>query len=285
MKLTQIFSIVLLLGCVFTNISLAQEESEAENVEAGSVQVEMAVIDGEGLGGPMVFSTTTESFGDGMPPRVHIMSGGGSLPEMGFVGSPLTAAPDAMSLINDASVQKDLELVDEQVSQLQEMQQDFSRELHNQLGDLSKGDLDKNRIKDIGTLVSQLREKQKSQIKQLLLPHQLDRLKQVRLQRHMEAAGTAGALGGKIAEELGITDVQKQKLKEREQEIKKEMAAKMAKLRDEAREELLQVLDSTQREKLKQMIGEKFKSEPQDWSDQRKRFRRGGPVQMKANGS
>lgn len=285
MKLTQLFSIVLLLSYGMVNISSAQEESEAENVEAGSVQVEMAVIDGEGLGGPMVFSTTTESFGDGMPPRVHIMSGGGGLPELGFVGSPLNAAPDAMGLINDASVQKDLELVGDQVSQLQEMQQDFSRELHDQLGDLSKGDFDKDRIKDISALVSQLREKQKSQMEKLLLPHQLDRLKQVSLQKHMESAGTVGALGGKIAEELGITDEQKQKLKEREKEIKKEMAEKMAKLREEAREELLQVLDSTQREKLKQMIGEKFKSEPQDWSDQRKRFRRGGPVRMRANGS
>ena len=63
------------------------------------------------------------------------------------------------------------------------------------------------------------------------------------------------------------------------------MAEKMAKLREEAREELLEVLNPTQREKLKQMIGEKFKSEPQDWSDQRKRFRRGGPLKMKVNGS
>ena len=284
MKLRQLFSIVLLLGYGLVNISMAQEESEVENSEAGSVQVEMAVIDGDGLGGPMVFSTTTESFGDGMPPRVHIMAGD-AIPEMGFVGSPLMTAPEGMSLLSDASVQKDLELVDDQIDKLRDMQREFGREMKEQIGDLTKGDFDKDRIKDIGALVTRLRETQKSQMEQLLLPHQLDRLKQVRLQRHMEAAGTAGALGGKIAEELGITAEQKQLLKEREQEIKQEMAEKMAKLREEAREELLEVLNPTQREKLKQMIGEKFKSEPQDWSDQRQRFRRGGPRKMKVNGS
>ena len=277
-----LFSLALLFGFGFVGTSLAQD-SAAENVEAESVQVEMAVIDGDGMDAPMIFSTTTESFGDGvmMPPKVHIMSG--SPGEMGFVGTKFNSAPDPINLINDASVQKDLELVDDQVTQLREMQREFSRELKDQIGDLSKGDFDKSRIKDIGKLVSELRAKQKTRMEQLLLPHQVDRLKQVALQKHMESAGTAGALGGKIADELGITDEQKEQLKQREKEIKQELAEKMAKMREEAREELLQVLNPDQRQKLKTMMGEKYKSDPKDWSDQRQRFR--SPRRMRFNGS
>ena len=180
-----LFCLALLVGFGFVGTSLAQD-SAAENVEAESVQVEMAVIDGDGMDAPMIFSTTTESFGDGtrmlMPPKVHIMAG--SPGEMGFVGTKFDAVPDQMSLLSDASVQKDLELVDDQVKQLREMQREFSRELKDQIGDLSKGDFDKSRIKDIGKLVSELRAEQKTRMEQLLLPHQVDRLKQVALQKH-----------------------------------------------------------------------------------------------------
>ena len=284
MKTMTWFTFSLLIAFGPASFARAQEEATEIADEAGAVQVEMAVIDGEGLEGPMVFSTTTETFGDGTPPRFQFLSGD-AVPGMAFVGGPLMSAPDPMSLLSDASVQKDLELVDDQVGQLREMQREFAREMKEQIGDFSKGEINPERFKNVGELVKRIREQQKIRMEQMLLPHQLERLKQVALQKHMEVAGTAGALGGKIAEELGITEEQKGQLKEKEKEVQQDMAEKMAKLREEAHQELLEVLTPPQREKLKQLIGEKFKSEPQDWSDQINRLRRTGPPKIEVNGS
>ncbi len=234
MKTMTWFALLQMIAFGTASFVCAQEEATEFAEEESAVQVEMAVIDGDGLGGPMVFSTTTETFGDGTPPKFQFLSGEAAT-GMAFMGGPLMSAPDPMSLLNDASVQKDLELVDDQVGQLREMQNEFAREMKEQIGDFSKGEINPDRFKNVGELVKRIREQQKSRMEQMLLPHQLERLKQVALQKHMEAAGTAGALGGKIAEELGITDEQKVQLKEKEKEVKQDMAEKMAKLREDAR--------------------------------------------------
>ncbi len=263
------YSFLLTLTMSISSWLPAQEET-GETVESeGAVRnVEMAVIDGDGLGAPMIFSTVTESTGDGMPAmRIN------ALPAMSFMGtngSGITmGSPDPFSLLSDPSVQKDLELVGDQLKQLQDLQKDFSLQMKEQIGDLSKGGINPDRFKGLGELVKRLREQQQNQMQELLLPHQIDRLKQVALQRHMDRAGAAGALASeKVAKELGITEEQIERLKKREEEIKEELAKRIVKMREEARNELLQELTPQQREQLKQMTGEKFKSVPNDWQEQ-----------------
>jgi hypothetical protein len=245
----------------------AQEDPENTQAESTVRNVEMAVVDGDGLAAPMVFSTVTESTGDGAPTmRIN------ALPAMSFMGTNGTGivmgSPDPFSLLGDPSVQKDLELVGDQLKQLQELQKDFSAQMKEQIGDLSKGGIGPDRFKGLGELVQKLREQQKTQMQELLLPHQIDRLKQVALQKQMDRSGAAGALtSSEVAEQLGITDEQKERLKKREKEIKEELAKKVVQLREEARQELLQELTAKQREQLKQMTGEKFKAEPNDWRE------------------
>lgn len=262
--------------CGFTSISFAQEEPVEPPASSGQ-QVEMAVIAGDELGGaPMIFSSVTDSSGDGAP-QIQFMTGMPGGAGSFSIGGPemISLGLDSFSMLSDPSVQKDLELVGDQLTQLQDLQKSFGAKMKEQMGDISKGKFDPERMKGLGELAKRLKEEQHSQMTGLLLPHQVDRLKQISVQRHMEMAGTAGALASdKLAEELGITDEQKERLKKRSQEITTEMQAKMEKVKDEAKEQLLQELTADQRAKLKALTGEKFNSNPQDWSEKFQGLRR-----------
>jgi len=119
-----------------------------------------------------------------------------------------------------------------------------------------------------------LREQAKAQasadaareIEQVLLPHQIKRLRQIMLQRRLGQhtfGGSAAALGSDdLAQELGISDKQQEELKAREKEAKAELEQKarevLRQLREEAHEKVFDVLTPAQRQKLKEMLGEKF---------------------------
>ncbi len=267
--ITQILSCLLGLGLTgMAGTTFAQEGDES--VENSSTEMEMTVIAGEGLEGsaPMIFSS--ESI-NGAPAKMRFMSGGDGA-FFSSVGPSMGGAPDPFSLLSDPSVQKDLELVGDQLDQVRSLQNDFAAKLKEKLGDLSKGGINPGRFDGIGELVKQSREDQKVRMKELLLPHQIDRLKQVALQKHMNSAGTAGALtDSSVAEALGISDEQKDRLKEKAKEIKADLAKKMEQLKEDAKTQLLQELTPAQREQLKEMTGAKYKSDPKDFENDIKR--------------
>jgi Spy/CpxP family protein refolding chaperone len=108
------------------------------------------------------------------------------------------------------------------------------------------------------------------EIEQVLLPHQIKRLRQIVLQRrlgqHTFGGSAAAALGSEdLANELGITDKQREELKTKEKELKEELERKakelLRQLKDESQEELFEILTPTQRQRLKEMLGERFEWE------------------------
>lgn len=249
------------------------QETEEESGQNETREVQMAVIDAEGGGAPMIFATEMSSV-DGGPAKMRVLAGDSAMMLAGpglsarFGGGP----PDSFSLLNDPSVQKDLELVGDQLEQVRALQADFSAQMKEQIGDLSKGGLRRDRMEGLGELIRQLRDKQRAQMEEVLLPHQIERLKQVALQKHMQNAGTASALiSEQVAEALGIDEQQKERLQKRAEEIKADMEKKMAKLREDAKNDLLMELTPTQREQLKEMVGDDFQPQAQDFEEDMKR--------------
>jgi len=94
--------------------------------------------------------------------------------------------------------------------------------------------------------------------KAILLPKQIERLKQISVQSQLNrGGGTVFALSnGDLAKELGITDDQKEALQKASETADAEMQEKMTKLRDEARQKILSVLTADQQAKLKKLTGE-----------------------------
>ncbi|MEQ8785573.1 MAG: hypothetical protein RIC55_04710 [Pirellulaceae bacterium] len=163
----------------------------------------------------------------------------------------------AMDLLQNQSVQKELELLDDQVAQIRELSQDNSardrmRELFGGLRDLPE----EERRAKITEAFATMRQEQQKEIDKILLPHQSERLGQI--ENQMAARRGGGVIGGQLAEDLGITEQQREEMREAAEKAFAEMREQQQKLQAEAQEKILAVLTPAQRQKYKQMMGEPF---------------------------
>lgn len=169
---------------------------------------------------------------------------------------------DLAGLLRREDVQKELELLDDQIEQLQKLaegQREKMREAFQGTQDLSR----EERMQKFQELMQKNREDQDKEIAGVLLPHQMKRLKQIQFQ--MRSRGGIGRAAGneELAKELGITDAQKEKLQAKAQELEEEIRQQLNELREKAQNELLSILTPTQQAKWKEMAGEPFEMEMQ----------------------
>lgn len=188
---------------------------------------------------------------------------------IGSVDDNGSAEQDLMRMLRNKSIREELELADDQFKQMQEFNSQQQKEMQSLTRDLLKGignggqlNVDPDLLKNLQEKMRTRGEQSKKQLEEMLLPHQVTRLKQIAYQRNMENNGSANALtNGELAEELQLTDEQKKQLREKSATINKRLEDEIAKLRAEAKEELFSVLSEDQRDKLRHLIGKEFKSE------------------------
>ena len=110
-------------------------------------------------------------------------------------------------------------------------------------------------------LIAEANEKGEKELADVLLPHQMSRLKQLQFQRRSQG-GASRALGREdIREELGLTDAQMGDIQEAAEKAQEELREEMAKLRAEAEKKILAVLTPEQRKKWEAMAGDPFEFE------------------------
>ena len=176
----------------------------------------------------------------------------------GGPGGMFGGGNDAMLLQND-DVRQELGLVDDQVEKLtgirEKMQEEF-RSMFTGLRDLSE-DERRAKFEELQTKMRDRQTEMQREIDDVLLPHQSKRLKQIGRQMRSRQGG-GGVNSDSVADELKLTDEQKEKLKEKAVEVEKKLREKMAKLRKEAEDELLSVLTPEQRAEWKDMVGDPF---------------------------
>jgi len=165
------------------------------------------------------------------------------------------------SLLANDEVLRELEIVDDQRSELARIQKEFARRMNA----LTLLPLDQASIMQVGgsnlcNALDGIEEERQSRINDVLMPQQLARLKQISFQETLRERGDGAVLAGKtIANALGIDDAQKKRIKNRAAEIEKEINAKIAKLRTDGRKELLKELTVDQQRRLKEMTGQTFR--------------------------
>lgn len=192
-----------------------------------------------------------------------------------FMSDGMMMGQDIFSLANNLGVQKEIELVDDQMQQIRQINEDFSKKISEQVKELTSGGMNPEKGKDLSKLIKELNEQKKSAMESVLLPHQFDRLRQISLQQQMKYQGEASTLADeKIAEALGLTDEQKERLKTRAEEIKKEMEEKISRLKEKAKEDLLGELTRDQRKKLEEMTGAAFEMQTPNFRDRVRQMRR-----------
>lgn len=161
-----------------------------------------------------------------------------------------------LTLLTDENVKKDLGITDDQIKKLEEYQAKSREEMRaafQGLRDLSA----EERTAKFQELQKKSTEASAAAEKEILLPKQIDRLKQISVQSRLNRGNTSDALASdEIGKELGITDAQKEALKKAQEEADAEMQAGMTKLREASRQKILGVLTADQQAKLKSMTGE-----------------------------
>lgn len=253
---------LLAMCAVVFSLPVNAQQVDEEVVEEGGVQSRMIIASDDG---------------SGEMPKIAIMSSGfDGTSEFVWGDVEGMPAPDIFSLAQNNGVQKEIELVDEQLDQLKQINEDFSKRIQDQMKAIrdDKGNFDIGRAKDLSEMIRNLNEEKNSRMQEVFLPHQFDRLKQISLQTHMKRSGESSMLTNQeVVEALGLTEKQQKKLKERAKELKAEMEKKIQELKEEAREELFEELTRDQRETLESLLGDDFELKSTSMRDRLKRVR------------
>lgn len=187
---------------------------------------------------------------------------GGGPSGPGGPGGPFGGGIMGLAVRNE--VQQELQLVDEQKEKLRglsdEMRNKVSGELRGmfeQMRDLSD---DERRAKfdEIRAKVETINSEFEKKLGEILLPHQLDRLKQIDLQSKIRRNGAAALTNGDVAQALNLTEEQRAKLEKRATEVQEELQTKIRELQAEARQKIIDVLTPEQQATLKKLTGDQF---------------------------
>lgn len=212
--------------------------------------------------------------------NLHAQRGGGRFGGFGGGGFGGFGGGGSLELLAREDVQKELELLDDQIAEIEEAredQRDAVREAFSGFGrggNRGGGNRDRQGGGDRGqrqggedrfARFREMREKMEKQVKEsidkILLPHQSKRLTQLSLQRSLRggAAQAAAALSsGDLAEDLKVSESQGEKLQEKARSIEEKLRKEIAKLRKKAQEELVGSLTPAQQREFKEMVGKPF---------------------------
>ena len=180
---------------------------------------------------------------------------------VGWTAAEYGTDGSTLGMLADSDVRSELEMQDDQYEELQDLNAQIQKRAAEQIRGLD--------FSDSENLVSQIKSIRDSAIDDLngvLLPHQVERLKQLRMQSLLRRKSVVEILtSDPVKTNLEITDDQSDDLKKKEKEIEEELQREIAKLREKAREKLLGSLRPTQKEAVEKMFGDtyKFKEKPQ----------------------
>lgn len=212
-----------------------------------------------------ISSVSAQQIGDpqvsgvGMPPSQD------DGPVLGFSIPSMPANP--MQSLHDPSVLKDLEIVDEQRVNLRAIQVKFDTRFQTLVNKAMNAAFDPTNQAPLKKEFSDFQRERTMALSAVLLPHQLERLQQIRQQNSIASLGgvAAAICRGGLAEELAVTDKQKEKLQDIQIELRKEIDVKIRECREAAKRKALAALTVGQREQLKTMVGEEFSRKHSDW--------------------
>ena len=168
-----------------------------------------------------------------------------------------TKPPDVISILRDSAVRHEIEMLDEQYEDLQERRSEIVRAMNQQiLGLLDSQGGDPLELREE---ISQIRTRAEEATEKAVLPFQFERLKQLQYHILMQRLGAVNVLtNDPLATELGISDEQKEELREAAREIDEELAREIAKLRSRAMQDLFSRLKQNQQIKLSKIMGDEF---------------------------
>ncbi|MCA9177560.1 MAG: hypothetical protein KDB14_23905 [Planctomycetales bacterium] len=202
----------------------------------------------------------------------------------GYSGYRFSYKDSWSSVVQSPQVQVELELVEDQIKKLRAASDEFYKAQSELYRTMSKEMKDELGRAEFAERVAALREEMYKKIQETLLPHQLERAKQVAFQMRVRNGSSYSLYADSgIRELLGITEEQQKRLQERSKALNQELTEKYQQLRQEMADELLKELTAEQRKKLKELAGEDYTPPQIDWKKYYEQ-RRGNASQSKKDG-
>ena len=173
---------------------------------------------------------------------------------VGSTSQQFSGGASLMGLIGNPRVRADLEIVDEQYEQFRERAAEAQREAAEQLRGFDFSDR-----KGLVRQIQEIQDQTRRELESVLLPHQMDRLKQIRAQSLLRNRNFVEVLiSDPMRSELDISDRQADALREEQEKIQEDLAKQIAELQDKARQRLIKTLDRSQQEKIDELFGDNF---------------------------
>lgn len=193
-------------------------------------------------GGGIQFANPGGGFGGGF--------GGGWVPQ------------DDLGLLQLEQYHDDIGLIPEQKDRLAIVRRDLQEQRTKAFADIRQ--MEPAKIAEVAKQTeTRLKEESQRRVAEILLPHQVERLKQMRVQLQMRNRGVNALAGGELANSLGLTDEQKKRLAEKQREAELELRRKVDELRKQLVKDIVQdVLTPEQRESLAKLVGADLQAKP-----------------------
>ena len=168
----------------------------------------------------------------------------------------------------DKRVRKELELSSEQKGSIDELLKPLAKEhkqMEKQIKEFSKTGAAENEMEQFKLGLHEQFLARKSEVEQqvvkTLLPHQIGRLKRMSIHKMLQHSAKQSKepselLSPQIRQYLKINDKQADKIRTKALELQKELREKIQELQKKAHDELFRELDSKQRKKFEELVGE-----------------------------
>ena len=138
------------------------------------------------------------------------------------------------------------------------MRLDRQRTLQKEMADQLR-EIDFTDTENLASQIKEIRDSAEREMNELLLPHQVKRLRQLRMQSLLQRRDLVQVLtSDPIKSDLKITDEQSQELRDYQVQMQEDLQREMAKLQDKARSRLLSKLNPSQKKEVEEMIGDTF---------------------------
>ncbi|MFO0905445.1 MAG: hypothetical protein U0939_20720 [Pirellulales bacterium] len=200
------------------------------------------------------------------PLTLSVAPGGMMMGGFSMGGGMGFAPSDELGVLGMEQFHEELGLVPDQKEKLATFRKELQQRRATAYADLRKQEPTK-----IGAVVRELegklQEETRARLTEILLPHQVQRLSQIRNQLQMRSRGANALAGGALADSLGLSEQQRAELAEKQREAEKQLREKVEEIRRQLLKDIVQdVLTAEQREKLTKLVGDEVKVKPVEFA-------------------
>lgn len=185
------------------------------------------------------------------------------------IGSPNAnpSSPSALfNLLGNESIRNELRLTDGQYGGVQKImkasQERMSKLIRTRMVARESGQSVQIGGSEFQEMMEENRAQAEEAIEEILLPEQMDRIRQLAYQVEISRTGIGEALvTGRLGKEIGVYEDQKQELSERAAKIEAEAKLAILAIKAQARAKLFKELTPEQRKKAEDLLGDYFEYE------------------------